>query len=343
MRYAIAVVALLAAVAAIAHAAQSSTAAPVNFSVKGGNVSAWNVKDVAKILADAERLGLDTLTVPVRVTMASATSSTVAIDPASLAFAHQIVNAGGKYRFIVEPYPWIRNGNVAETDVDPADRAAWFTSYQAAVVALAREFPAAAGLYVASNLIKIEGETPRWLALIGAVRAVFPGKVIYRTQWWATAAWAPETIAAYRAKLANPLFGAVDVIAIAAYFELSDLPSPSKDQLKAALRSTTVFAREQNVYSEIMAFQTKWGKPIFLGELSCPGVDLGAQNPWNPTVTAVKNADIQKNYLAAYLETFALDSSKFMGFSLFTIGHPTVNRYELAPAAAEFIRSYRAP
>jgi hypothetical protein len=317
-------------------------AAAVPFSVKGGNVSAWNISNVAKVFADAQRLGLDTITVPVRVSMATARSSSVRIDAASLAFAKQVVDASASYRYIIEPYPWISSGNVAETELDPADVGAWFASYEAAVSSLAKEFPNAAGLYVASNLVKIENQPNRWIALIKSVRLVFRGKIIYRTQWWATAPWAPDTMAAYRSKLENPLFGAVDIISVAAYFELSDVAAPSKAQIKSALRSTTVFNREQDVYAEVMAFQARWGKPIFFGELSCPAVDLGAQNPWDPAVTLKHNADIQKNYLSAYLETFASDPSKFAGFSLFTIGHPRATPFELAPSAADYVRSYQA-
>jgi hypothetical protein len=316
-------------------------AVAVPFSIKGGNVSAWNISSVTKVFADAERLGLDTITVPVRINMATARSSSVRIDASSLAFAKQVVGSHASYRYIIEPYPWINSGNIAETELDPSDVAAWFASYESAVLSLAKEFPNVTGLYVASNLVKIESQSNRWISLIKAVRSVFRGKIIYRTQWWATAAWAPDTLAAYRSKLENPLFGAVDIISVAAYFELSDVAAPSKAQIKSALRSTTVFNRDQDVYAEVMAFQTRWGKPLFFGELSCPAVDLGAQNPWDPAVTLKHNGEIQKNYLSAYLETFGSDPSKFVGFSIFTIGHPRATPFELAPSAAEYVRSYR--
>ena len=309
--------------------------------VKSGNISAWNITNAAKVFADAERLALDTITVPVRVNMAKAAASEVSIDKASLAFAHALIVQKPNYRYIVEPYPWIADGGVPETDLDPADKAAWFASYQRAVVALGKEFPTTWGLYVASNLVKVEDQSASWIALIKAVRAVYPGKVIYRTQWWVTAQWAPELIAALHAKFENPLFGAVDVIAIAAYFELSEVAAPSYAQVKAALRSSTVFDRRQDVFAEAMALQARWHKPLFLGELSCPALDFGAQNPWDPASSAQPNSEIQKNYLQAYLETFVSDPSKFLGFSLFTIGHPVATPYDLAPSAAAYVRQFR--
>lgn len=312
---------------------------PLKF-IKGGNVSAWNITDVAKVFADAERLGLDTITVPVRIDMAAATSSEVKVDGPSLEFAKKVIATKPNFHYIIEPYPWIDNGNVPETDLNPADKPAWFASYQTAVASLGKQFPEAWGLYIASNLIKLEDQSALWMALVKHVRSVYAGRIIYRTQWWATAAWAPETVAAYQAKLNNPLFGVVDVIGIAAYFEVIESAAPTVAQIKAALRSTTVFNRKQDIYAEVMALNQKWQKPIFLGELSCPSVDFGAQTPWDPAASETPNPDIQKNYLTAYMETFVQDPSKFLGFSLFTIGHPTKTPYELAPSAAAYVRAF---
>lgn len=330
---------------AAAPAAIAASAAPAVHPtfVKGGNVSAWNTALPERVFADARRLGLDTITVPVRVNMSAATAADARVDAASLAFAKQLIAREPGYRYIIEPYPWIAGGTVPETDLDPANKPGWFAAYEGAVVELAKQFPQAWGLYVASNLVKLESQTPSWLALVRAVRGVYPGKVIYRTQWWATAQWEPSTLEAWRKKLENPVFGAVDIIAIAAYFELSELPSPSVAQLKAALRATTVFARKQDVYGEVMALQARWKKPIFLGELSCPAVDLGAQNPWDPQASDTPNGDIQRSVLTAYLETFAQTPDRFVGFSVFTIGHPTPTTYDLAPSAAEYVRAFKPP
>lgn len=318
-------------------------AAPKAFAdfVKGGNVSAWNIADVDRVFADAERLGLDTITIPVRVSMAYATGADAAVDPASLAFAKRVAAHSPKYRYILEPYPWIAGGTVAETELAPTDKAAWFAAYEKAVLEIAGQFPSAWGIYVASNLVKLEDQTASWLNLIAKVRSAFAGKVIYRTQWWVTAEWEPSTLTAWKAKLNNAVFGAVDIIGIAAYFELSEAPSPSADELKAALRSTGVFGRKQNVLAEITALQRRWQKPIFLGELSCPAVDLGAQTPWDPAASEQPNREIQKNYFSAYLESLAGPASAFLGFSVFTIAHPTPTTYDLAAPAAEFVRHYR--
>lgn len=308
--------------------------------IKGGNISAWNITDAKKVLAAAKRLGLNTLTIPVRVDMVSARSSEVRVDEPSLAFAKEVAKLGKAYRIIIEPYPWIANGAIPETALDPDDKAAWFVSYQRALSELGRQFPAAWGMYVASNLVKLEGETERWISLIQQQRRIYHGKLIYRTQWWATVPREPDTLAAYQAKLGNPIFGVVDVIGIASYFELSDASAPTADEIKAALQSTTVFNRKQNVVAEVMALHEKWHKPIFLGELSCPAVEYGAETPWDPSASQTVNTEIQKNYLSAYLETFPRDTSMFLGFSLFPIAHPMATPYDLAPSAVEYIQTF---
>ena len=317
----------------------TSASLPATF-IKGGTVSAWNITVVDRVFADARRLGLDTITIPVRLEMGSAVASAVTIQAESLAFAKRVMAREPSFRYIVEPYPWIAEGRIPETDLDPADRAAWFASYGATLQTLGRTFPKAWGLYVASNLVKVEPEGDRWVTLVRSLRGAFKGRLIYRTQWWITADWEPGTRAAFEAKLQSPVFGVVDVIGIAAYFELSSASSPTTDQIKAALRSTTVFDRHQDVFAEVMALQSRWAKPLLLGELSCPALDFGAQAPWDPAVSRNYNAAIQKNFLSAYLETFPEDPARFLGFSLFTIGHPTATTYDLAPSAVEFIKHY---
>ncbi len=298
---------------------------------------------MAKVLHDAQRLGLDTITVPVRLAIPSAHSAEVTVDPASLAFAQQLQAAAPGYRLILEPYPWIAGGNVPETDLAPTDPQAWFAAYQRALVGLAKPFHGVWGFYIASNLVHLEQHTPQWLALVQVLRPVYPGKLLYRTQWWVTAAWEPSLQAAWQKKLENPLFGAVDIIAIAAYFELADQAAPTAADVKAALQSTTVYGRKQNVLAEILQLQKRWNKPIFLGELSCPAVDFGAQTPWDPAASDKPNLQIQKHLLAAYLESMPHDPSKFLGFSLFTIAHPSPSPYDLAPAAAEYVRQFQPP
>ncbi|MBI5611416.1 MAG: hypothetical protein HY902_21265 [Deltaproteobacteria bacterium] len=309
--------------------------------IKGGNVSAWNRGDTAKVLRDVQRLGLDTVTIPVRLAMPSARSAEVGVEPASLAFATHLAAQLGATKVIIEPYPWIAGGNVPETDLNPSNPSAWFAAYQRALVSLAKQFPNAWGFYIASNLVHLEPRTADWLALVQALRPVYAGKLLYRTQWWVTAAWEPSLQAAWQKKLENAVFGAVDVIAIAAYFELTDQAAPTAAEVKAALQSTTLFARKQNVLAEILQLQKRWNKPIFLGELSCPAVDFGAQTPWDPASSTTPNPHVQKHLLAAYLESLPAAPSQFLGFSLFTIAHPTATTYDLSAEAVEYVRHYQ--
>lgn len=127
----------------------------------------------------------------------------------------------------------------------------------------------------------MEDSTEKWKSVITSLRSLFSGKILYRTNYWVTANWAPETIVAYNKKLNNPLFGLVDIIAIATYFELTDNRNPSVDQLIDAIYSVPLYGRGQNIFKEIKAFYDKWNKPIFFGELGIPPYSNSPEQPHN--------------------------------------------------------------
>lgn len=315
-----------------------------NLSIRSGNVSAWSGVDPALVLSEISRLNLNTVTIPVLVSQAAAASNSVAIDNTSLAFAHTIISLLPSWiNYIIEPYPWIDNGNIAETSLNPSDKSLWFASWQAALTQLANEFPNSWGLYVASNLILIESETARWSALMDYMRTVYTHNIIYRTNWWATAVWDTgpgSTTEAYNNKLNNSLFSKPDIIAISGYFELMDIANPTQSQLLAALDATTVFGRQQNVYQEVVQLAEKWNKPLFIGEIGIPSVDYATLNPWNPTVSTTYNDVIQRNALSAYVEKFS-NHPLFLGLSLLTIGHPSPTNYTLNALAGDYFSTLK--
>lgn len=318
---------------------------PVNSNalpVKGVSVSA-SANSVTQVLSELETLQANTITIPVRVDIASATSHECTIDPTSLAFAKSLASKMTKdVRVIVEPYPWITGGTVPETSLNPTDVSLWFASWSSVLTTLNEEFNDAWGLYIASNFVLLEDEIASWRELIRKVKTQTRAKVIYRTNWWYTATGdigPGSSTEAYENKLANPIFGLPDIIAIAAYFELSSLDAPTQEQLEYALRDTTVNARGQDVYAEVHALGEAWEKPIIFGELGVPGVDGGAKNPWNPNVSVVENTTVQKNLIDAYQNVFAA-SRWYQGFSLFCIGHPTFTTYTLLPDAEAEVAGY---
>lgn len=175
------------------------------------------------------------------------------------------------------------------------------------------------GLYIASNLVHMESFTDKWKALISEVRTVYTGKILYRTNYWITASWAPDYVEAYENKLNNALFGLVDVIAIAAYFELTDNKSPSVDELIEAIYSVPLYGRGQNIFDEIKAFHDKWDKPIFFGELGIPPYSNSPQQPHNALGDLGEyNESIQSNWFEAWVRVFQTQEW-WLGYSIYTI------------------------
>jgi hypothetical protein len=295
---------------------------------KSGNVSVFGEKTVDSIIAEAVALNLNTITVPVIVKAKSATDSYPLIDQTSWVTAKQtaIVLKAKGYNVVIEPFPYIANGTIIETEWNPSNKTQWFTSWGNALqeIAVFAETENLDGMYIASNLVKLESYVTQWTTIISNLRAVYTGKVIYRTNWWVTATWAPETVKAYNAKLNNPIFGLVDVIAIAAYFELTDAQNPTKQVLKDSIFNVPYYNRGQNIFNEVKALNTKWGKPIFFGELGIPPYEKAPSQPWafQYTSTDTYNESIQTNWFNAWYEVFGTQDW-FLGYSVFAIADST--------------------
>ena len=56
--------------------------------IKSGNVTVWEVGNVAKVLADVERLNLNTVNVPIQVDIPNVTSTNMVINQAQKATSY---------------------------------------------------------------------------------------------------------------------------------------------------------------------------------------------------------------------------------------------------------------
>lgn len=291
---------------------------------KSANISAFRRPDYAEVLAEVKSLNLNTVTVPVLVTATGATDSVPVIDEGSYTYAKGIMSslASDGYHVILEPYPFINNGLVGETEWNPTDMDLWFSTWDSilgelSVYAQSNNITA---LYIATNYVHMESFVDKWTTIIDNVRGVFNGKVIYRTNWWVQASWAPETTEAYQAKLNNPVFGLVDIISIASYFEVTDKENPTVAQIKQSMKNVDKYGRGQNIENDIRNFYTKWNKPFLLGELGIPPYSNAASEPWQSEQGAqAYNEDVQSNWFTAWYETFGA-YEWFLGFSVFVIG-----------------------
>ena len=290
--------------------------------MKGGNVTIFERKSASEIDIHAKKMGLNTITYPIKVIVADASSNDMSIDSENYEYGVSVINELIKrgYSIIIEPYPFIAAGTVGETEWNPSNKTTWFENWKKVVEKIASLANSLnCKYYVASNLVKIESESDKWVSLIRYLKAKYTAKLIYRTNWWVTASWAPETITAYNAKLNNPIFGEVDEIAIAGYFELTDDETPTIETLKQAIKSTTKYNRQQNVFEEVKAFYTKWNKPVFFGELGIAPYKKASGTPWKYEYDANDYyEEVQANWYQAWIETFKFEDW-FSGFSIFVV------------------------
>ncbi|MGN7457697.1 glycoside hydrolase family 113 [Paenibacillus pasadenensis] len=312
--------------------------------IRSGSLSTDYVIETA--LDDARRLELNAVNVPVAVNVADSRASRFELDEASLDKARRIIpmlHARG-IRVLLEPYPWIADGSVAETAWNPSEPEAFFRHWQEDVLQpLVRELAAplqVEAVVAASNLVHLESRSGDWIRLLKELKAQYGGLVTYKTNWWYTADWDEASLAAFRAKRDNPLWAEVDFISVAAYFELTDKLSPSTAELKAALRHAERHGRGQDVPAELEELAQRWGKPYFFGELGFPAREGAASEPWNSAPSDAPDAKLQARLFEAYRDAFRGRES-FLGYSVFAIGEASPDkRYYPSEESAAVIRSW---
>lgn len=300
--------------------------------IKSGNLSVDYTID--QTVSDIEELGLNTVNVPVQIDIPSLTANTMSVNPESKIKAIELIKKL-KYKginFILEPYPYIRNGELYETKLKPTDVDEWFQNWKQVVLSplikdIAKPYKAYA-FCIGSNFDQIENEYSAWTDVADFVRENYTGRITYKTNWWYTAKWDTQKDGSndtYTKKINNPVFGKVDFISVAAYFELTDKHTNTVENLASALHSTQVFNRQQDVSSELEDLSTRWNKPVFFGELGFPRRNKAAVQPWNPLPSETINEQEQANCFLAYKEVFEKVTWN-LGFSIFAIGKIDENK-----------------
>lgn len=299
---------------------------PYGEKIKSGNLSVDYT--IEQAMTDIEQLGLNTVNVPVQIDIDSLTASTMTVNPASKEKAIQLIK---KLRYkginvILEPYPFIQNGELYETQLNPSDINEWFWNWKQIVLGplihdIAKPYKVYA-LCLGSNYDRFEDKYGYWSDVADFVRANYQGRITYKTNWWYTAEWDKQKkaeVGSYPLKLNNPILGKVDFISVAAYFELTDKQTNTAEELVSSIYRTSIFERHQNVYAELKNLSEQWNKPVFFGELGFPKRNGGAVHPWNPIPSTVVNEQEQANGFQAYKEVFAKEPWN-LGFSVFAIG-----------------------
>lgn len=311
---------------------------PTRVQWKSGSIAPWNYGDYAdlgKIRAAVRDLGLNAVCIPVAVDASSLTDSAPVVDADRLAWALTIAaDMPAHVKIIAEPYPWIADGTLSETLWNPSDKPAWFAAWTAACVDVAEAFPQAAMVYVGSNMVSLEGgHDAEWIAVAEAVRAVTGANVSYRCNWWYEAS-------RLQALCDWEFLRHLDVVSVAAYFELTDTASPDADEVRACLDSSMIYDRRQDVVADVARLHEATGKPIFFGELVCSKWLGSLSAPWNPDVgTAPRTVDpmVQRRFYAAYVDAFGR-FPWWQGFSVYGLAGFDDSGYVLTGSAIDYLR-----
>lgn len=316
--------------------------------IKSGSLS--TDYDIEQVLSDIDKFQLNTLNVPVKIEIDNLSSSDMMVDKSSEQKAIDLIKqlSGKNINVILEPYPWIAEGEKSETAWKPEDMNAFFLNWKTKVLKkliddIAVQYNVYA-LNIGSNFVSIEPEEKNWCDIIDYVRANYKGLVTYRTNFWVTASFDPESVAAYESKLNNKLFSKLDFISIAAYFELTNNLTNTVENLMSAIESSQITVdgqeRNQNIKQEIENFYDKWNKPIFFGELGFPKIDGASIYPWNPYENNTVNNVEQANCFDAYRREFE-NEPWFLGFSIFAIGKQDADkRYYPSEESTSVIRTW---
>ncbi|ALZ61015.1 hypothetical protein FORC13_1954 [Bacillus cereus] len=293
--------------------------------IKSGNVTVWEVGNVAKVLADVERLNLNTVNVPIQVDIPNVTSTNMVINQAQKQQAIILIQELLKrnIQVIVEPFPYIQQGNVGETEWNPSNINDFFWNWKTVILqdifnSITSKYNVY-GLKIASNFVNMEYAEGYWSDTIDFVRNQYKGNVLYQMNWWLTASWAPSYEAKFKEKINRPYLKKVDIVSIDSWFEVSGKRNPTYEEVKQSLFATTVYNRGQNVVQQLEQLHNATGKPVYFGGFNVPARELGLQNPWNPDVSNVFSKDVQLNGWSAYRDVLE-PKPYFKGFSIWFIG-----------------------
>jgi hypothetical protein len=323
---------------------------PSGEKIKSGNLSVDYSID--QTLSDLEQLGLNTVNVPVQIDIPSLTANTMRVNPESKKKAVELIRKL-KYKginVILEPYPYIKNGELYETKLKPTDVNAWFWNWKQVVLSplikdIAKPYKVYA-LCMGSNFDRIENEYGYWTDVADFVRTNYNGRITYKLNWWYTAKWNTATgdqNDTYTKKLNNPILAKVDFISVASYFELTDKDTNTVENLVSSLYSTQIFNRQQNVVRELENLSSRWHKPVFFGELGFPRRNKAAVHPWNPIPSDIINEQEQANCFQAYKQVFEKETWN-LGFSVFAIGKKDENKnYYPSDQSIRVINSWYKP
>lgn len=162
----------------------------------------------------------------------------------------------------------------------PADRDAWFASYGQLLGDLASlaTLTGATRLVIGSELSTLDGDLPRWTKLIGLIRAVYAGSLVYSSNW--------DHYQEAR------LFELVDELGVVGYFDLRKAKDPSDVPALAA--------RWRQLERQIESTLARFDKPFIFTEIGYRSKTGATAAPWDETSGGTPDLDEQQRGFEAF-------------------------------------------
>lgn len=169
--------------------------------------------------------------------------------------------------------------------ITPEDEDAWWRSYSALMLHLARlaQDEGAASLAIGSELVSRERSRLRWLELIDRVRVAAPTLLLVYSANWDH----------FRAV---SFWDAVDVVGVTGYFEIAKRLDATEEEMVAAWAPIRL---------DLERFSKELGRPIVITEVGYPSLDGGAMWPWDETRRAAVDHEEQRRAYAAFVRAWA--------------------------------------
>jgi hypothetical protein len=170
-------------------------------------------------------------------------------------------------------------------DIQPADRAAWFDSYEDFIGHYA-DFASRVGadlFVVGTELKSVSGDTDPWRQVITTVESRFPGELTYAANW--------DEVDQVQ------FWDALDLIGVDAYYPLSsEGQKPSVEELVSAWGTPV---------ANLETTSERWGKPVLLTEIGYPTQAGAAAHPFEVKEGEPEDQGAQATAYRAAFDAFA--------------------------------------
>jgi hypothetical protein len=245
-------------------------------------------------LTAIDRVGANFVALVVTQYMDSGSSNLIYADAdktpsdASLIHAINTIHSLGM-NVLLKPHVDCKD-NTWRGSISPADRSAWFSSYNTFINHYAQlaEDNGAEMLSIGCELKSYSGSSylSQWLSVINNTKNIYHGPITYAANW-----------DEYRQV---SFWGYLDYAGIDAYFPLSDKQDPSLDELTNGWCNYG----GHNWLGDIKTWQAQTGKPVIFTEIGYRSYDWAANKPWDYQNNSNYNGTLQAACYEAVFSVF---------------------------------------